>query len=130
MPAYEVTYSFKSQPLASDEYGDPNFTFKVYFHPEELPAVLRNMISTGKGKRGDLATYFTVTTSHLPVRTAVVDDSASRFCKGTYVNNNWIQDNPKCQDQLNFKTMISRSDYITVQVEPGSPRDKSSLPPD
>ncbi len=33
-PAYEVTYSYKDQPMASDEYGNGNFTFQVYFRPE------------------------------------------------------------------------------------------------
>jgi hypothetical protein len=33
----EVMYSFKGQPLASDEYGNRYFTFQVYFRPEELP---------------------------------------------------------------------------------------------
>lgn len=129
MPAYEVTYSFEGQPLASDEYGNRKFLFKVYFHPEELPAALRNIISTGRMKRGELATYFTVTTSLLPVRTVIVDDSTSSFCRGNYVNNNWIQHDPKCQDKLNFKTVIRRPDYMTVQVELSSPRDKASLPP-
>jgi hypothetical protein len=121
-PAYEVTYSFKGQPLAWDEYGNRNSTFKVYFRPEELPAELRKAISTGKVKRAELAAYFNLTISRLPVRAVVVDDSNSSLCGGNYVNGNWIQNDPKCQDKVNFKTVIRPSDYITVQVEPGSPR--------
>jgi hypothetical protein len=71
-PAYEVMYSFKGQPLASDEYGNRYFTFQVYFRPEELPATLRRALSTGKMKRAELATYFNVEKSRTPVRAAVI----------------------------------------------------------
>jgi hypothetical protein len=128
MPAYEVTYSFKDQSMASDENGNRNFTFEVYFHPEELPPSLRKDISTGKVKRSDLAAYFKVTISRLPVRAVVVDDSNSSFCEGTFRNGNWVQNDPKCQDKVSFKTVITPSHYLTVQVEPGSPRDSSSTP--
>jgi hypothetical protein len=121
-PAYEVIYSFKGEPLASDEYGNRNFTFEVYFHPEELPPALRKEISTGKVKRAELATYFNLTTSRLPVRAAVIDEANSRFCGGNYMDGNWIHNDPKCQDKVSYKTVTMPSDYITVQVEPGSPR--------
>ena len=128
MPAYEVTYSFKGQPLASDEYGNRNFMFKVYFHPEELPLALRNIISTGKVKRDELAAYFNVTISRLPVRAVVVDDSNSSFCEGNYMDGNWIHKDAKCQDKVSFKTVIRPSDYLTVQVDVRSPGEKSPVP--
>jgi hypothetical protein len=76
-PAYEVMYSFKGQPLASDEYGNRYFTFQVYFRPEELPPALRRALSTGKMKRAELATYFKVESSRAPVRAAVIDEANS-----------------------------------------------------
>ncbi|MGD1092044.1 MAG: hypothetical protein ABSB35_08630 [Bryobacteraceae bacterium] len=121
-PAYEVIYSFKGEPLASDEYGNRHFTFEVYFHPEELPPALRKEIATGKAKRTELATYFNLTTSRLPVRAAVIDEANSSFCEGNYMDGNWIQNDPKCQDTVSFKTVTMPSAYITVQVEPGAPR--------
>jgi hypothetical protein len=120
--AYELTYSFTGQPLASDEYGSRNFTFAVYFHPEELPPALRQAISNRKVKRAEMATYFNLTTSRLPVRAAVIDEGNSSFCDGNYMDGNWIEKNPKCQDKVSFKTVTVSSDYITVQVEPVSPR--------
>jgi hypothetical protein len=121
-PAYEVTYSFKGQPLASDEYGNRYFTFQVYYRPEELPPALRSSLSTGKMKRAELATYFNVATSRAPVQTAVIDEANSSFCDGNYVDGNWIQKDPNCNDKVSFKTVIRPSEYITVEVDPVSPR--------
>jgi hypothetical protein len=120
--AYEVTYSFTSQPLPSDEYGERNFTFQVYFRPEELPQALRTAISAGKVKGAEVGTYFNVATSRTPVRAAVIDEANSSFCDGNYVDGNWIQQDPKCQDKISFKMVTITSDYITVRVEPVSPR--------
>ena len=119
--AYEVTYSFTGQPLASDEYGDRNFTFQVYFRPEELPQALRTAISAGKVKRAELATYFNVATSRMPIREAVIDEANSSLCDGNYLDGNWIQKDPNCQDKFSLKIVTIPSDYITVRVEPASP---------
>ncbi len=120
-PAYEVTYSFKGQPLASDEYGNRNFTFQVYFRPEELPPALLRALSS-KMSRAELATYFHVATSRLPVRAAVIDQANSSFCEGSYVDGKWVQNDPNCQDNVRFKAVTMPSDYITVKVDPVSPR--------
>jgi hypothetical protein len=120
-PAYEVTYSFTGQPLASDEYGNRNFTFQVYFRPEELPQALRTAISAGKVKRAELATYFNVATSRMQIREAVIDEANSSFCDGNYMDANWIQKDPKCRDKVSLKIATIPSDYITVRVEPASP---------
>jgi hypothetical protein len=125
--AYEVTYSFTGQPLASDEYGNRNFTFQVYFRPEELPQALQTAISRGKVKRAELATYFNVATSRLPVRSAVIDEANSSFCDGNYMDGNWIQKDPKCQDKVSVKTVTIPSDYITVRVEPASSRTQQAV---
>ncbi len=60
--AYEVTYSYTGQPMASDEFGNRHFTFQVYFRPDELPPSARKVLSTGKVKRAELAPYFVVKT--------------------------------------------------------------------
>ena len=117
----------KGQPLASDEYGNRYLTFQVYFRPEELPPALRSAPSIGKMKRAELATYFNVTTSRTPVRTAVIDEANSSLCDGNYVDGNWIQKDPNCKDKVSFKTVIKRSEYITVQVDPVSPRPQQAV---
>jgi hypothetical protein len=119
--AYEVTYSFTGQPLASDEYGNRNFTFQVYFRPEELPQALRTAIFAGKVKRAELGTYFNVATSRMPIREAVIDEANSSFCDGNYMDGNWIQKDPKCQGKVSFKIVTIPSDYITVRVATASP---------
>jgi hypothetical protein len=58
--AYEVTYSYMGQPMASDEYGNRHFTFQVYFRPDELPAAVQKLLASGKPKRAELAPYFAV----------------------------------------------------------------------
>jgi hypothetical protein len=122
VPAYEVIYSFKGEPLASDEYGNRYFTFQVYFRPDELPPALRRALSIGKMKRAELATYFNVSTSRPPVQAKVIDEANSSLCDGHYVKSNWIQNDPNCEDKVSFKTVTRPSDYITVQVDPVSPR--------
>jgi hypothetical protein len=128
-PAYEVTYSFKGQPLASEEYGNRYFTFQVYFRPEELPPGLRRALTIGKMKRRELATYFRVATSRLPVRAAVIDEASSSFCDGNYIDGNWIQKDPNCKDKVSFKIVTRPSDSITVEVDPVSPRPQQAAAP-
>jgi hypothetical protein len=125
--AYEVTYSFTGQPLASDEYGNPHFTFQVYFRPEELPPALRTALSAGKVKRAEVAAYFRLATSRPPVSAVVLDEAHSSFCGGTYVDGNWIKKNPNCRDQVSFKTLSVPSDSIAVHVEPVSPPARQAL---
>lgn len=125
-PAYEVTYSYRGQPLTSDEYGNRYFTFQVYFRPEELPPALRRAISD-KMRRGELSTYFNVATSRAPVRTAVIDQANSNFCDGNYVDGYWVQNDPNCRDKVSSKVVTAPSEYIKVQVDPVSPRTQQTL---
>jgi hypothetical protein len=125
--AYEVTYSFKGGPLASDEYGNHNFTFQVYFQSEELPPAVQRAISTRRVKRAELATYFNLTTSRLPVHGVVIDEGHSSFCAGHFVDVEWVQNDPHCQDKVSFKNVTTLSDDITVQVEPISPRPQEAV---
>lgn len=121
-PAYEVTYSFNGQPLASDEYGNRYFTFQVYFRREELAPALRKALSAGQRNRAGLATYFKVTTSRQPVRVTVIDEANSSFCDGNYNYGLWMRNDRNCQNKVRFKTVTILSDYVRVQVDPVSPR--------
>jgi hypothetical protein len=125
--AYEVTYSFKGEPLASDEYGNRNFTFQVYFRPEELPSTLQSAISARKVHGTELATYFNVTTSRALVHGSVSDEANSSFCAGHFVDVEWVQNDPRCQDKVSLKNVTTSSDSITVQVEPISQRPQEEV---
>ncbi len=122
-PAYEVTYSFTGQPLASDEYGNRYFTFWVYFSPKELAPAVQGALAVGKTSRAQVASYFKVTTSRLPVRGAMVDMANSDFCQ---TNHPWLHHDPKCQDKIIFKTVTMLPDSITVQVNAVSPQPKQA----
>ena len=125
-PAYAVTYSFTSQPLASDEYGNRYFTFQVYFRPEELAPAVRRALSAEKMNRAGLATYFKVTTSRPLVRATVIDRANSSFCAVHIVDGSWVPNDPNCRNKVRFKTVTRLSDSITVQVDPVSPEPKQA----
>ena len=116
--AYQVTYSFEGQPLASDEYGDRHFTFSVYFRPEELGPEEREVLSRRKGGRADAAELFRLTTSRESESRPVIDEDHSTFCEGTYVDGAWVQTNPTCKGNVKFKTITAPSDCITVRIDP------------
>ena len=115
--AYQVTYSFRGQPVASDEYGNPNFTFSVYFRPDEMSPALRSAISSGKTKGTFAAEFFRVTTSRDSIRHVVVD---STICDGNYVDGNWTRTNPKCEDTMAYQSVARPSMYVTVRVNPAT----------
>jgi hypothetical protein len=117
-PAYEVTYSYQGQPMASDEYGNRNFTFSIYFRPEEFTPATRAMLSRGKSARTDVAAIFNLTTSRDPEQRIVIDEAGSTFCEGTYIDGAWKQANPQCKDQVKSKTVEALPDYVTIRVEP------------
>jgi hypothetical protein len=121
--AYELTFSFIGPPLASDEYGNRNFTFRVYFRPDEVPLDVRQAVSNGKRSGSDLAGSFKVSTSREPVRKIVVDEAESRFCAGNFLAGSWTTNDANCKDQVHYKTPAVPSDYITVRINPGSVRD-------
>jgi hypothetical protein len=126
LPAYEVTYSYRGQPLTSDEYGNRYFTFQVYFQPEELPPALRKAIS-GKVNRAELATYFNMATSRPLVRVAETNEATSTFCPGTYVDGAWVQNSASCVDDVRSKIVTRRSESITVRVDPVSSRTREAV---
>jgi hypothetical protein len=122
VPAYRVTYSYRSQPMASDEYGNPHFTFNVYFRPDEISPRLRERVASGKIGRAELAEFFDITTSREPVQETVIDETRSSLCDGNYVDGNWIHTNPKCEDNIAYRRVAMPSSYIRVKVDPGTPR--------
>jgi hypothetical protein len=119
-PAYEVTYSVTGQPLASDEHANPNFTFSVYFRPDELAADMQRTLAGGKLSRADRTAYFAVSTYREPVRRIALDETKSHFCEGNFVDGAWIHTDPGCKDNVSYTTVTAPSGYITVNVEPAS----------
>ena len=118
--AYEVTYSYIGGPLASDANGGRNFTFHIYFRPDELVPDVRQALTEKKRNRADLAGYFKVNTLQEPVRRIVIDEAKSHFCDGNFVEGMWTHSEANCQDEIHTKAIASRSDYITVRVDPVS----------
>jgi hypothetical protein len=120
--AYELTFSVTGTPLASDEYGNRNFTFHVYFAPDELAPDVRQAISNGKRSRSDAVGSFKVSTSRELVRQNVVDEAASHFCAGNFMDGAWINSDANCRDQVYYKAIDAPSDYITVRIAPNPVR--------
>jgi hypothetical protein len=122
VPAYRVTYSYRGQPMASDEYGNPNFTFSVYFRPDDISPRLRELVATGKVRRAELAEFFDIATSRERVQEIVIDQAKSTLCDGNYFDGNWVHANPNCQDNIAYRRSAMPSSYIRVKVDPGTPR--------
>jgi hypothetical protein len=122
VPAYRVSYSYKGQPMASDEYGGRSFTFSVYFRPGELNPGLLQALLSGRTSRSTATEFFQLTSSRGSERQTVIDRAHSRFCAGNYIDGNWIHTNAKCEDIVAYKVIASPSPYIVVKVNPASPR--------
>jgi hypothetical protein len=120
--AYEVTYSYTGEPLASDEYANRHFTFDLYFQPGELAPEIRKAIAAGNLSRSDMAGYFTVKTSRGQMPQVVVDEAASTFCTGILKDGIWSPLDPACRSKAVYKTVNVASDYVGVQVDPLSTR--------
>jgi len=116
--AFEATYSYTGQPLASDEYHAGRYTFQVYFRPDELAPEVRTVIETGKWKATYLAEYFMLHTDPERVHRAVIDESQSKLCEGNFVDGNWTHTDPACRDRIAYTTATVLSGYLTVKVDP------------
>jgi hypothetical protein len=119
-PAYEVTYSYYAQPMASDEYGSNHFSFSVYLRPDELSPEVQQALSEYKTGKAAAAGYFALNTSRDSVRQVRIDDVASTFCDGNFVDGLWMHTDSKCNDKINYKTITAQSKYITVKVDPAT----------
>jgi len=116
--AYQVTYSYRGQPLASDEYGKTYFTFSVYFRWDELSPAVRDTLAKHEVSRADAAAYFDLTAYRSPVREVVIDEAASTFCAGNFVDGSSMHRDSKCEDNIHYTTITSPSVYVTVKVDP------------
>jgi hypothetical protein len=114
--AYKVTYSFISEPMASDESASRRFTFSVYFDPAELTPEVKKAVSARKPNRADIARYFTVNTSREAQRRLVIENDQSKFCPGSYVDGAWTHNDPDCRDDIHYGVTMSPSDYVTISV--------------
>ena len=120
--AYKVTYSYRGAPLASDEYASDHFNFDVYFQPNELAPEVRKAVAEGNLNRADMAGYFTVKTSSLTRQALVMDPSQSRLCDRVLMDGVPTPASKSCQDQTQYKTVTTASDYVAVRVDPVSAR--------
>jgi hypothetical protein len=117
-PAYQVTYSYSGRPMASDEFGSRGFTFSVYLRPEELSPAVREKLSRRGMAKAEAADLFKLSNFRAPVRRVAIDEAASKFCGGNFIDGSWTHSDPKCQDQITYKTVTSPLDYVTVRVDP------------
>jgi hypothetical protein len=115
--AVEAEYSYLSPEYSTSE-GEVipanRQTFSVYLHPEELPV----SGPVEKLNREQAESLFQVSASRPIVQEKVVDNQRSHFCEGNYVDGNWIQQDPKCQPQVEYttRTVPSESWAVTVDV--------------
>ena len=116
VPAYRVTYSYRSQPMASDEYGNSDFTFSVYFRPDEISPSVRELVASGKIRRAELAELFDVAASRERVQEIVIDQARSALCDGNYVDGNWVHTDRKCEDNIAYRRVSMPTSYIRVEV--------------
>jgi hypothetical protein len=122
VPAYRVTYSYRSLPMASDESGNTYFTFSVYFRPDEMNPRLRELVADGKARRAELAEFFDVATSSERVQEIVIDLAKSTLCDGNYFDGNWVHTDRKCKDNIAHRRVAIPSPYIRVEVNPSRSR--------
>ena len=119
-PAYQVTYSYVGSPLPSDEHGDRNFTFSVYFRPEEIDAQQRQALLQ-RNSRGR-AEYFVLTTTRATVERRAVNQSASTFCPKSLIDGMWTRTDATCKEKVVFQTVTEPSEFVTVEVSVAKPR--------
>jgi len=118
MPAYRITYSYTGPAMASDEYGNTRFTFSVYVPPDQLNPTASQEITSHKFGRTDAADFFRLSASRGSVEQVAIDEANSTFCAGNYIDGEWSQTDPSCQDKVAYKTVTAPSSYITVRVVP------------
>ena len=114
--AYELTYSYTGQPLASDEYGNKQSMFRIYFPVDELSPADQALLNQKHG-RSEVAESFQVTATRELQPRVVIDATNSALCSGTYVDGTWARTNDKCHEDVRLKTATVASDYVTVRVE-------------
>ncbi len=126
--AYEVTYSYRGQPLASDEYGGTYLTFSVYLHPEEVDPDLSKRLSEHDLSKAAAARFFQLSTHRVSAQQIVVDEAASAYCRGNYVDGSWVRTDSRCADKVATRTITAPAEYITVRVDPAKAGGLASNP--
>jgi hypothetical protein len=121
-PAWRVTYSYHAGPMASDEYQNSYFTFDVYFHPDELTLPALKTKSGHKTAKAEALNNFGITTGKPVVTGTVIDQKASAFCPGSFVEGSWVQAESRCEDKIVTKAVTIKPTYITVSVDPSKGR--------
>ena len=112
--AVEARYSYIG-PQTSNGEGEiapSRQSFSVYFHPEEL--AVSGPVS--KLNREQAESLFALNTSRPAVQQKVIDKQNSHFCEGHYVDGSWVQNDSKCQDQVQYTTQTVPSEYWAVEV--------------
>ncbi len=120
--AFQVTYSYSGPPLVSDEFGNSNFTFQVFFQPEELDPQARKAILERKLSREEVGSYFVVKTLRESFVRFVVDEARSSICEKKPKDGLWVPVDSNCHDALQYKVVAVPSDYVTIRVDPVPPR--------
>ena len=110
--AVEALIPSAASNSASGESIPGRTTFSVYFHPEEV--AVDGPVE--KLKRDQAAAMFQVNTYRPMVEQKVVDKQHSHFCEGNYIDGNWVQTDPKCEDQVQF---IDSDRSLAVSDRPG-----------
>ena len=112
--AVEATYSYIGPQTATGEgeTGSSRQSFQVYFRPEELPA----NGPVEKLNREQAGSLLQINTSRPMVQQRVIDKQNSHFCEGNYVDGNWAQSDPKCQEQVQYTNITAPSTYWAVDV--------------
>lgn len=113
--AVEADYSFIGPQTSTGEgeIAPTRQTFSVYFRPEEVGV----SGPVDKLKRDQAAELFQISTSRPTVQQRVVDKDHSRYCDGHYVDGSWVQNDSKCQDQVQYVMRDVPSTYWSVAVD-------------
>ena len=118
--AYQVTYSYRAEPMASDESANRHFEFRVYFRYNELPPEVLQAAAASKLDRADAAAYFAVNTTREPARRLAIDSARSSFCPGAYQDAVWTHSDVSCLDDIHYTAVAAPSDQIAVRIDPVS----------
>lgn len=112
--AIEARYSYNGPVLSTGESLPGRDSFSVYFHPEELSAVVSQI---DKMNREQSESLFDLSTSRPMVDEKIMDKTRSRFCDGNYVDGNWVRKDANCKDEVTYVTQTVPSPNLQVQVD-------------
>ncbi len=125
MPLRSARKLYAAMRLPTRSRGGSH-TFAVFLREDELEPAIRKATSAHKINRADAEAYFALSTDRPLVRRVGIDEAASRFCDGNFIEGLWTRTDARCQDDFSYKTLTVPSDYLkTVRVVarrfPGGP---------